>query len=333
VASPCIGEGALDPLSKLILELYRTARETPVEEFQELALSLLKSQIPFRTAMWGEGEATDSGFMINSVHLHNEPLEILHGWASLHRHDRLTDELMAAPGQAKICHAPQTHHDAKDVLDFAQRYGHLNILAIADPARNFHNGYWQGGFIGLYRANKHAHFGQVDQRFLEDVMPHLAEALAINRLLGTGQVSGSGSTGARALARMDGTLYHCGKKFADILREIWPELKNGRLPAELMAELVPGKEVMLPGHNIAVTTTAVGSLLMLSIRRVSPLAKLTQRELMVARLFGQGESHKEIAQHLGISPATVRNFLSAAYRKLDINDKAELAALVREGHY
>jgi len=323
----------LEALSKLILELYRAARETPVEEFQELALSLLKSQIPFRTAMWGEGETTSGGLVLNSVHLHNEPQEILHGWASLHRHDHLTDEVLADPKRAKICHAPQTHRDAQDVLDFAQRYGHLNILAIADMSRSPLDGHLHGGVVGLYRADKCAHFGQADQRFLEDVMPHLAEALAINRLLGTGQMAGSGSSGARALARMDGTLYHCGKKFAELLREIWPELKNGRLPAGLMAELVPDREVMLPGRSIAVTATAVGSLLMLSIRRVSPLTKLTQRELMVARLFGQGESHKEIAQRLDISPATVRNFLSAAYRKLDINDKAELAALIREGSY
>ena len=35
----------------LILELYRAAEETPVEEFQELALSLIKAQLSFRTAM------------------------------------------------------------------------------------------------------------------------------------------------------------------------------------------------------------------------------------------------------------------------------------------
>lgn len=323
----------MDALSKLILELYRAARETPVEEFQELALSLLKSHVTFRTAMWGEGETTSGGLVLNSVHLHNEPQEILHGWASLHRHDHLTDEVLADPKRAKICYAPQAHRNAKDILDFAQRYGHLNILAIADMSKSPHDGHLHGGIVGLYRSDKHAHFGQADQRFMEDIMPHLAEALAINRLLGTGQVGGSGPTGARALARMDGTLYHCGKKFAETLREIWPDLKNGRLPAEFMAEIVPGKEIMLPGHNIAVTTTDLGSLLMLSIRRASPLAKLSQRELIVARLFGQGESHKEIAQRLDISPATVRNFLSAAYRKLDINDKAELAALIKEGNY
>ncbi len=323
----------MDPLSKLILELYRAARETPVEEFQELALSLLKSHVPFRTAMWGEGETTSGGLVLNSVHLHNEPQEILHGWASLHRHDPLTDEVLADPKRAKICYAPEAHRNAKDILDFAQCYGHINILAIADMSRSPHDGHLHGGVIGLYRSDKHTHFGQADQRFMEDVMPHLAEALAINHLLGTGQVSGSGSTGARALARVDGTLYHCGRKFAEFLRETWPDLINGRLPAELMAELVPDREIMLPGHKIAVTTTMVGSLLMLSIRRVSPLTRLTQRELMVAKLFGQGESYKEIAQRLDISPATVRNFLSAAYRKLEINDKAELATLIRESGY
>ena len=97
-----------------------------------------------------------------------------------------------------------------------------------------------------------------------------------------------------------------------------------------MTELVPGKEIMLEGHNIAVSTTTLGNMLLLSIRRVSPLSKLSQRELAVARLFGQGKSHKEIALQLGIAPSTARNFLGIAYKKLNINDKAELAALINE---
>ena len=322
----------MDALCKLILELYRAAKETPVEEFQELALSLIRAQLSFHTAMWGACETTDDEIVVNSVYLHNEPLEILHDWASLHRHDPLVDQVLADPGRAHIGYTHETHRDAADMLDFSQRFGHINTITIADVARSHRHGHLHGEWLSLYRADKHAHFGQADQHIVEHLMPHLVEALAINRMLGADQLihADSGLAGTRALARMDGTLYHCGKKFAGLLREIWPDLKNGRLPAKLMAMLSPGKEVMLEGHNMAVSTTTLGNMLLLGIRRTSPLSRLSQRELAVARLFGQGKSYKEIALQLDIAPSTARNFLSSAYKKLDIKDKAELAVLISE---
>ncbi len=75
------------------------------------------------------------------------------------------------------------------------------------------------------------------------------------------------------------------------LREIWTDLKSGRLPVRLMAVLSQGNEIMPEDHNMAVSTTTLGNMLLLSIRRVSPLNKLTQHEFALARLFGQGKSH------------------------------------------
>jgi DNA-binding CsgD family transcriptional regulator len=332
MAWPIIGN-ALDTLLKLTLELYRAAKETPAEEFQELAMSMIRVQLSFRTAMWGTCETTDAGLVLNSVHLHNEPLEILQDWASIHVRDPMVDKVIANPGCAQICYTPEVYCGTSAMLDFTHRYGHTNSMIIAELGRGLRHGNVHVEWLALYRAEKHAHFGQADQLIVEQLMPHLAEALAINRMLGAGQSvhADSGLAGTRAFIRQDGTLYHCGKKFAELLREVWPELKDGRLPSELMTRLVPGKEIMLPGQNIAVSTAALGNMLLLSIRRVSPLSKLTQRELAVARLFGQGNSHKEIAQRLDIAPSTVRNFLSGVYRKLNISSKAELASLTHEG--
>lgn len=52
---------------------------------------------------------------------------------------------------------------------------------------------------------------------------------------------------------------------------------------------------------------------------------LTKREKVVARKFSAGKSYKEVAEALGISPATVRHHLRAIYTKLDVQDKAALA--------
>lgn len=243
----------------MILELYRAAKEAHMEEFQELALSLVKTQIHFRSAMWGTYEMTDDGIVVNSVHLHNEPLEILQDWAPLHRRDPMICDVAANPGRARIFHAPATHADPPEMLGFTRRYGHINALAIAEAGRNFAGGRMQGEWVSLYRAEEHDRFVPDDQHNMEQLMPHLAEALAINRML-----------------------------------EQKPQL--------------------------------------LEIRRGSPLSRLSGRELEVARFFGQGQSHKEIALRLEISPSTVRNFLSNAYKKLGINNKAELAGLFNEGN-
>ena len=51
---------------------------------------------------------------------------------------------------------------------------------------------------------------------------------------------------------------------------------------------------------------------------------LSDRELMIAERYAEGETHKEIAANLHIAPSTVRNHLSAVYGKLDVRNKPEL---------
>ena len=64
--------------------------------------------------------------------------------------------------------------------------------------------------------------------------------------------------------------------------------------------------------------------------------KLSERELMIAERYAQGETYKEIAAKLHIAPATVRNHLAAVYRKLKVKNKPglirALSARDRSGH-
>lgn len=53
---------------------------------------------------------------------------------------------------------------------------------------------------------------------------------------------------------------------------------------------------------------------------------LSQRELEVARHYAQGQSYKEIARELDVSPATIRNHIASIYQKLEINNKAQLVS-------
>jgi DNA-binding CsgD family transcriptional regulator len=55
---------------------------------------------------------------------------------------------------------------------------------------------------------------------------------------------------------------------------------------------------------------------------------LTARELEIARLAGAGVANKEIAARLGLSLHTVQNKLHAAYEKLGVSGRSELARVI-----
>ena len=61
------------------------------------------------------------------------------------------------------------------------------------------------------------------------------------------------------------------------------------------------------------------------MRPREPRDLLTRREREVANAFAGGQSYREVADGLGLSPATVRHHLRSAYVKLGVTDKAAFA--------
>jgi len=54
---------------------------------------------------------------------------------------------------------------------------------------------------------------------------------------------------------------------------------------------------------------------------------LSPQEQRVVALVAEGKTNKEIAAELGLSPKTVKNYLSNTYQKLQITRRAQAAAL------
>jgi DNA-binding CsgD family transcriptional regulator len=92
--------------------------------------------------------------------------------------------------------------------------------------------------------------------------------------------------------------------------------------------LTADRDATFRGNRIVVNGRRIADLLFLHARPLTPIDQLSPRESEVAKRFGAGQSHKEVARALGISPATVRNHLQVIYDKLGVNDKAALASLV-----
>jgi DNA-binding NarL/FixJ family response regulator len=59
---------------------------------------------------------------------------------------------------------------------------------------------------------------------------------------------------------------------------------------------------------------------------------LSEREIEILRMAQRGLPNPQIAQALHISPGTVRNHLSAIYRKLDVHSRHEALRVAAERH-
>jgi len=77
-------------------------------------------------------------------------------------------------------------------------------------------------------------------------------------------------------------------------------------------------------------STQVYQALAEAMRTESAESALSERELAILRLAKRGLPNPQIAQALHISPGTVRNHLSAIYRKLGVHSRHEAAQTATE---
>lgn len=64
--------------------------------------------------------------------------------------------------------------------------------------------------------------------------------------------------------------------------------------------------------------------------RVGVYGSLSEREVEVLQRVAKGETNREIAERLFLSPDTIKSHVSNIYRKLDVNRRAQAVARAKE---
>lgn len=308
-------------LSAFLLDLYRFARELPLEDFQERVLQRFAEVLPFDSAWWGMA-ALDRE--LHSSFPFRVPQELVDHWCSIRDHDLMADALMRSPGTTLVfdqaaLRATPIFTGFVDRFDIRQAFSTL----LRNPELNLIT------FLSLYRRGPQARpFTEEERQLKQLVMPHLWEAWSSNWIarLAAAHAPSVSERASLGVADQKGVLHAAEPRFAELMQLEWPNWTGPELPAELLADA--GRQGATERNRLATRLMPVRGLYLVEIRRRSALDRLTARERLIARYFGSGRSYKEIATLLALAPATVRAHLRAIYSKLKISDKTELTALL-----
>nr|WP_246327120.1 helix-turn-helix transcriptional regulator [Burkholderia guangdongensis] len=319
------GGSAAHALGLLLLDLYAVAGQAGIGEFECRFFALLREFVPFDAAWTGVATHTPAGPVMHNSFLYRLPDAFFADWKRVRDCDPLAHRtLRGAYGRAVRLSVVEPGLDPR-FRDWCVKYGLAQLMCVCAFDRRF----GLTTFLSIYRQGLNRPFDDDDAHRLENLIPHMAAALTINRAAQLTRGRGDASTPAvRALCDNFGVLHHADPGFDAALRTEWPALPAAQLPEPLVAHLRRRPGQPFEGDALRVACVPVGGLFQLEARPRSLLDRLSPRELAAIRFYGAGRSHKEVAQQMDISPTTVRHYLRCAYRKLGMHDKSQIASVL-----
>lgn len=314
-----------ETLSGLVLQLYRAAKEQPPTGFHDAALEILKAHLAFDSCTWGIGSLSAQGLSVHSAHLYREMPARYVGYDELKHGDSVAFQTVARPGRTLNFHLPTLfgNRSKRALREYTMRVRHLNELVTTHAEGAGRPVQW----IALFRGRTDEQFSERERELCEFAVPHLLQALATNRRLRVADYStASRAQRACALADYAGALHYSDGAFAELIRRELPDSAGDRLPPPLVVALNQRATGGYPGRRVRALFTRWDDLSLVRLYEMRPVDRLSAREIQIARLIAAGQSHKEIARWLGLSPATVRNHTQRIHERLGVRNNAELAA-------
>lgn len=321
--------------NELLTRLYALTHEQPIEHFQNAALLLLKTVVPFDAAIWGSATVAPGGIDIHSFHLHNKTPEMVIGYEEIKHLDSASRDMLK---QSKATQGFDTHsffegRRQRPIRDFMSNYEQPHFLLTTDlsPTTNTNSSllHW----ITLYQAKQDAYYSATDVNRLRLCAPHLKQALALNRSAHLSQTAARPANSERAnkpacasaIVDSKGYVYGRDRNFLDLLSKACGEdyASSSVLPVGLTRVLGAGKQ-SFTWQCLVVRCHAEHGLIIVKLREQIMADTLTAREREIAILVAKGRTHKQVAAELGNAPNTVRSQLQTIYNKLRVNNVAEL---------
>lgn len=301
-----------------------TTSDQPERQVLE-AMRILQELVPFQSAWWGEvTEENDRNPRRNWLHGRiNLGSGFADEWNALAARDRFAAHSIRGLGAV----VRSTGHEDPEpaVTAFSRKYKLYHAMATTAELP----GSGMLFFISIYRDQDQPAFDDQASALFQEITRHLVHHW--HRKVQTLISASAQQVSERcALADHNGDLLYLGGRLGALLRERCDGWFGSPLPPELLARIGTGEgSVALGRHRL--WFQPCGELIALSFGRDQQALRLPPREHSVAVLYARGESYKEIARLLGLSPATVRTYIRNIYLQLGVRNKVELGTALHTG--
>lgn len=315
--------------SRFITEMNHHAPHMHAESLARWTVEELSVALGFDAAWYGWARLHAGGVDIFANATHGLPDNFFATWQRMADQDLLARAKIENPRHAAIYSRGQ-RRQTDGMADLSDRYGLTRMTtAMENPSGGLPNFY-----LSSYRVGDHARaWSQEECEFLQCAVTHLTAAMKLSTSEpGRAAVPGS----VTILTSKDGIGFLCLDALREQFGDVWPRWTGDSLPEQLACLIArPGTHI-LPNHDLVVSVETTPNfqdmdLRRLTLRRLNRFDLLTKREREVARELAGGMSAKEVARHLGLAPATVRNQTQSIYQKLQVDNRAALVAAVSMG--
>ncbi len=317
----------LDPLNRIIASLYGAAFQQPLTGFQDFALAQISQLVPFDSAVWATG--INEINQIHAVHLLNLPADLMMRYKMEYvATDYIRARAIAEPGRAfriEDVMRLDDYYTLPAYTELGREIGieHAMATAHTDPISGLSE------LILLWRADRDCPFSDEEREITQTLVPHVVAGWQHRQLVAMGSLSAgvqeveTDQSRAHAIVDTSGLIYAVIGNFGDLFSKAVPGWNGPHLPDFVVEAINTGNVELKIGHYHILFSRAE----LRTIVVIAPQAKmdtLSAGELRAVRLYAGGASNKEIAAELNLSTHTVRNQISASYRKLGVHSKIEL---------
>jgi DNA-binding CsgD family transcriptional regulator len=176
-------------------------------------------------------------------------------------------------------------------------------------------------FLALWRHDPRHPFSETERQTKVLLTPHLVEAHRAVRLRHFLRTPDEWNR-EWALADACGFLREASPAFIARLRALWSDWNGGDLPDPLASCSRDGSGCVV--RHVRFDVTPFGQLRYVVAKPSGAPGRLSARKHEISARYARGETHSKIAVSLSLSPATVRNHIARCFKKLGVNNKAEL---------
>lgn len=308
-----------------ISHLYRAAPSVSPDQYRVWALEQLSRVIDFDAAFWGTGNQAAIRFhYVNHIGLDDHYATVLEETLEMNPiRDGVLNNLGKPVDMSDVISDDDFYASALYRRLF-EPYGIKRILASGHVDHS--SGLYT--LLSLYRFDRDHIFTQAERELQQHLIFHLVSAvshafflhLRVGHLL-----HDSLDAGASAICDRQGCFHEVQPHFVTLLTEHFPGRQGTTLPFSIPDT---AKEIEQDVNNLSVTFTPMGNLVIVNLRLLGPLDRLSDREKQIVEKICKGLSFKEVAKGLNLAPSTVSNHLYRVYDKLGISSRNELAKLV-----